>query len=195
MKNKLFLSAVVILFALTLSAQRQYTVVKFNGDTLYFDELAAGGKTIVCKSQGKEKVKLIASEVSYYIAPYKIWIQNEGERKAHQIDTTKKCFVPADGRIYTVEIENDSVYLASIEKEINGMTFMDYHIFRKKDNSEILEIKEDKTAPETLKKYFGGSCQVFDQQIIEFRPKFQKVKFPYEEWSTLLYTYSTKCVK
>lgn len=191
MKFRLFIASCFLLIAVGVSAQRKTMVVKFNGDTLYCDNVSAGGKTIICKTKGQSKVTLLSSEVDYYLEPWKIWIENDG-KKAVEHDTTRKCFVPADGKIHTVLIENDSLYLTSITKTIDDMEFNDFYIITKK-HVEIMEIKEDKTALDNLSKYFGGNCPVFDKQIIAYKPKFQKKVFPIQEWWDLMYVYSNNC--
>jgi hypothetical protein len=188
----LFLS---FLFVLSFSAiaQKACTVVKFNGESFQCDEVIPG-KTIVCKTKGQDKIKLNYTEVSYYIVKYKITVVEKGQ-KPQQIDTTRKCFVPEDGREFTVQIENDSVFLATAIKTINNTDFTDYFIYRKKDNTEALKIKKDKTAPDALKEYFGGSCPVFDKKLEEATPKFKKAAFPYDEFDTLIYQYRKNCKK
>lgn len=188
----LFLSA-LLLCTLTLSAQRKTMVVKTSGDTLYCDNVSAGGKTIVCKTKGEDKLKIPANEVSFYLEPWVIWISEEGKRAvAH--DTTRKCFVPEDGKIHTVILENENYYLTSITKTIDGTEFNDFYIMTKK-NVEVLEIKEDKTALDPLIKYFGGTCPEFDLRVAAAKPKFDKKIFPLAEWWDLLYYYNSNCKK
>jgi hypothetical protein len=192
MKFHITLTAIILLASLTLTAQRKYTVVKFNGDTLYFDNVSAGGKTIVCKTKGQDKVKLNAADVKYYLRPIKVTVVRKGKPTV-QRDTVTKIFVPEDGEIHTVLMENDSVYLSEITKTINEQEFQDYYIHYKKDNKEIMEIKEDKTAIDVLVKYFGGHCAKFDKEVEAARPKFQKMIFPLAEWIMLVQNYYQWC--
>ncbi len=191
MKNSIILVLALLVFTAIANGQSRCIVVKFNGDTLRCDNVSAGGKTIVCKTKGADKIKLQATEVKYYMEPFRMYETSNGETK--KLDTLRKKFVPGDGKIHTVLMENDSVYLSEITKTIDGMEFQDYYIHRKQNNGEIMEIREDKTAINVLAKYFGGSCPEFDKAIADARPKFQKKLFPIVEWRTLIYIYTTKC--
>ena len=97
-----------MLAASSLFAQKQTMIVKFTGDTIYCDKITAGGKKIICETDG-EKTKLSSSEVSYYIEPYKYYLA-DGDPPPSK-DTTRKCFVPADGKIHEVILENNKYYL------------------------------------------------------------------------------------
>lgn len=194
MKLRFTIAVLILLASLSVSAQRKYMVVKFNGDTSYYDDVAAGGKTINCKNKGGEKIKLEASEVSFYLRPTKMSIYNKGE-ETRVVDTTEKHVV-CKGKIFIVQMENDSVYLAESTPLDPTQDFSaDFHIIRKKDNSMVTEIRKYKQAPDELKKYFGGSCAAFDAKLTELKPKFQKAVFPYDEWYTLVNTYNVNCKK
>lgn len=185
------LSILVFLFtSVSLAAQSQIIVVKFSGDTLYCDQVNAGGKTIICKTKGQEKIKLLASEVSYYLEPSKTTVVEGG--KTIEVDTFQKSFVPEDGKIHTVLMENESYYLTCITKTIDGMEFNDFYVMTKK-NVEVVEVKETKVALDQLIKYFGGTCPQFDQQIAAVKPKFDKKIFPIGDWWDLIYFYNHNC--
>ncbi len=191
MKAYLLFGLMFLLTLTTLSAQSQTIVVKFSGDTLYCDQVNAGGKTIICKTKGQEKIKLLASEVSHYLEPSKVTVVEEG-KPTIEVDTFQKSFVPEDGKIHTVLMENEGYYLTCITKTIDGMEFNDFYVMTKK-NVEVLEIKETKVALDQLVKYFGGTCPQFDLQIAAVKPKFDKKIFPIGEWWDLIYYYNHNC--
>lgn len=194
MKPRFFLLAVNLLTALVFSAQTQTMVVKTNGDTVYCDKITAGGKKIICETGG-QKTKLLASEVSYYIEPYK-YVLSDGDPPPTK-DTTRKCFVSANGKIHEVILENDKYYLTySTSKKENHQfdVHENYHIMDKK-NAEVALIVQNKTAPDTLAKYFGGTCPEFDAKVKAAKPKFNNKIFPILLWGELLDFYITGCKK
>jgi hypothetical protein len=180
------------LLSTALFAQTKIKVVKFNGESFECDDLTPG-KTIVCKIKGQDKIKLSYSEVKYYTVPYKMYLQKD-KGPVEKVDTTKMCMVPEDGREYTVQIANDSVFIGSIDKTINDVPFTDYYIFNSK-NVQVLKIDKTIEAITELKKYFGGHCPEFDKLIVQYTPKFKKPAFPYEQWEDLLYNYTIHCQK
>ena len=193
MKIKIFLSAILLFSVMSLVAQRKTMLVKFSGDTLYFDDVTCSGKNMVCKNKGEDKVKIPATEVSFYVEPRTIWIVKKGEKSVEH-DTTRKCFMPADSKIHTVQMENENYYLTSITKTIDGREFNDFYIMTKK-NEQVMEIKEDITALDALIKYFGGTCSEFDLKVAGAKPKFDKRVFPIQEWWQLIYFYNDNCRK
>lgn len=192
MKFTLTLLLSLFLLSFSLHAQRQYIVVKFNGDTLRCDEVVAGGKTMTLKTKGQDKIKIPAAEVKYYIEPFKMMFTQKGKPNELR-DSTRKMFVPEDGKINTVFMENDSVYLTETTKTVDNHDYHDYYIYRKNDNVLVVQIKEDKTAIDVLAKYFGGSCAKFDAEIEAARPAFQKRIFPVVEWTNLFRNYKRWC--
>lgn len=189
----------LICFGLTLSftlhAQQKCMLVKFSGDTSYYDQITGGGKTVVCKNDGGEKVKIPATDVSFYTKPFVVEVVNEGDKKGHDVDSTRKCVV-ADGAVYYVQMENDSVYMVeSAPAQNNQNSIADYYIIRKKNNAMVKEIRKDKGAPDELMKYFGSSCPAFDAKVKLLKPKFQKAVFPWDAWNTLIDTYNKNCGK
>lgn len=174
MKLLLLLLTVTVLSG-QLNAGGRYRVYKRNGEVIVCDQVLPGMKT-TCKTEGEDKINIRQEDLKYYT-----------------FDDTNKYIVGDHGYRYTVEIENDSVYLCSLAKEYDGVDFTDYYIYDKSDNTKIQEILKNKRAIETLKEYFGGACAVFDAKITAVSSHFTSMKFNDKEWVELLFLYRHSC--
>jgi hypothetical protein len=191
---KPFFFAFILCIGNLLFAQRPQTlVVKTNGDSLYFGKITAGGNNIIGETDGV-KTKLKATEVSFYIEHYDLFI-HDGDPPLLR-DTTRKCFVPADGKVHEVLIETDSLYLtATIEQgKFGTMAPVDYFVMSRK-NVQIAPVHQNKTAPDTLKKYFGGKCAAFDARLKADRLKFDRKIFPENLLWELIDLYNESCIE
>lgn len=174
-----------------LEAQTQTMVVKTTGDTIYCDKITAGGKNIICETAG-QKTKLKATEVSYFIQPYQMMMADGEPPLWH--DTIRKCFVPTDGKIHEVLMENDSYYLTGTMTTylLGRNKYEEYYIMSKK-NVQIELIIQNKTLPDILLKYFGGTCPEFDAKVKAAKPKFDNKIFPWLLFADLLDFYNRSC--
>lgn len=171
-------TALTILFFLSgIALFGQCKVYKTNGEIVEC-EIVKPGKTVTCISKGKDKIKIPVAEVLYYT--YK--------------DSTKSI-IDENGYKYACMIENDSVYLVERDKEIDGRDVPGYYLIRKSGKICFMEIKKTVVALDVLKKYFGGSCPGFDEQIEKARPNFTKIRFSFEDWDYLINYYSRNCQK
>lgn len=205
MTTRSVLIGILLLFSINIWAQDddeqtiQTIVVKFNGDTICCDVASLTMRNqLVCKTKGKETIKLDGDDVSYYIEPYTIMVRSKGEFTSHAMDTTRKC-IPDGGMVYVVEMENDSFYLASQEYDrnhdlANPDMVKNYYIYNKTDNTQEEEVPKTISAIDLLKDYFGGSCPVFDQLLQQSRGKFI-LGFDYPAWNLLIRTYNLNCKK
>lgn len=183
----------------------------FSGDTSYYDELEVKGKTIICQKEGQSKVKLPTSNVKWFIGPWKFKaIKDPTKFETVWVDTTRKCIATKEGKVYGLLMENDSVYFVQQEDYFNGfVTDIRYYIFRKKDNSEIAEMLPNDTCTKTLKKYFGGNCPTFDEQVVQLGRQLtventthgqngtsvSRTVFRHDLIGTLVQVYNADCVK
>lgn len=208
MRVQLILCSVFLSLTCILSAQK-HMVITFKGDTSYYDELEVKSSTIVCQNKNQEKVKLNIADVKLMISPWKIRAWNPVTTHYDWKDTTRRC-IAFDGKLYTILMENESVYFVLYAKQIKGfLKDPDYYIFRKKDNTKVQEMLKNDTCNLTLKKYFGGTCPIFDEKLVQLRPQLRTTYsttntsngpvstpvFPHHVLGELIKTYNTECVQ
>lgn len=191
MRSTILFLVIVSFGAISGMAQTQTTVVKTTGDTIYCDKITAGGKNIICETAG-EKTKLKATEVSYYIEPYEMMMKDGEPPLMH--DTIRKCFVPADGIIHEVLMENDGYYLTgAMTTPLLGRNKHEQYYIVDKKKEIIAKLDVNKTIPDLILQYFGGTCPEFDVKVKTAKPKFDNKIFPWQLFADLLNFYNRGC--
>jgi hypothetical protein len=106
----------------------QHKLYKTNGEIIEC-EVVNPGKTVVCKSKGKEKIKIPVAEVLYYT-----------------FKDSAKYIIDENGYDYSYLIENDAVYLVERDKYVDGNLYLKYYLIRKSDKSASGYPEDDRSA-------------------------------------------------